>query len=298
MRLISWLASSLALACICVSGTDHTVAAAVMPLQQASTPAPLGPTTSSVPGPSTTSVGSKVWIGHNAEYEAFLRTAEIERTSNPKTGVTGGTRHAYFKPGGLAAGGALRNLGPGRYAGYFESYRSEVAAYRLDRILQLDMVPPTVERTYMGEKVSLQLWVENTKMLQQINEQKIPMPTTTLAWIRQVARQRVFDDLVANIDENATNLLFDDVWNMIKIDCSRCFTNVMTLPFEVGKSAIRIDRSFLDRVNALNRDTLQREIGDFVEGGAIDALLARRDDIVKKFEKLAKDKGEAQVFLP
>jgi len=43
---------------------------------------------------------------------------------------------------------------------------------------------------------------------------------------------------------------------------------------------------------------LKREIGDLVEGGAIDALLVRRNTIVKAFEKLAATKGEAQVFLP
>jgi hypothetical protein len=87
----------------------------------------------------------------------------------------------------------------------------------------------------------------------------------------------VYDNLVANIDENATNLMFDAQWNIVKVDCSRCFTNAMTEPFEIGKQANRIDRPFFERIKALTRDQLRKEIGDFVEGGAIDAMLARRE---------------------
>jgi hypothetical protein len=296
MRLLSCLTLSLALGSIGIATAHPTPAGAAVPLQQPS--APPSSATSPAPAASTAPVGAKVWIGRYAEYEGFLRTVEIDRVSGFKKGVTGKTRNAYFKPGALAAGGALRNIRPGRYDGYFESYKSEVAAYRLDRLLQLDLVPPTIERQYDGEPVSLQLRVENVKDLQDIKQRKIAVPSGSLAWIRQLARQRVFDDLVANIDENETNLLFDDQWNLIKIDCSRCFTNVMTEPFEIGKAVTIIDRPVFERVKALNRDTLQREIGAFVEGGAVDALLARRDDLVKKFEKLAKNKGEGQVFLP
>jgi hypothetical protein len=244
------------------------------------------------------SLGSKVWVGKYGEYEAFLRTADIDHVSGFKKGVTGKTRNAYFKPGGLAAGGALRNIQPGIYDGYFESYKSEVAAYHLDRLLQLDMVPPTVERRYDGEPVSLQLRVENVRDLQDLKKQNVAIPMSTLSYVKQLARQRVFDDLIADIDENETNLFFDAEWNMIKVDCSRCFTGTLRLVFDIPAKAAVIDRPFYDRLKALDRDTLKREIGDFVEGGAVDALLARRDDIVKRFEKLAKDRGERQVFLP
>jgi hypothetical protein len=242
---------------------------------------------------------SKIWIGRYAEIEDFLRTVDIDRLSNPKEGTTGGTRHAYFKAGSLFPEGALRNLGPGRYGGFFESYRSEVAAYKMDRLLQLDMVPPTVLRDYKGQMVSLQLWVPNIRLLKEINEKKITIPTT-LALIRQFSRQKVFDDLVGNLDENATNLAFDPVWNVIKVDHSRCFTSMGTMPFEVGaaKGVLRIDREFLDRVGALDKPTLQREIGAYVEAGAIDAMLLRRDAIVKGFDRLIQQKGAAQVILP
>ena len=186
-------------------------------------------------------------------------------------GNTGGTKFACFKPGGLAARGALRTLPPGRYDGFFESYKSEVAAYKLDRLLELDMVPPAVERRYNGDPVSLQLFAEDAKMLKEINEQKLRAPDSG-KWNYQLHRAYLFDDLVANIDENEGNLMFDPQWNFIKIDCSRCFTNMLVQPFEIGKKLNQIDRPFFERVKALDKATVRREIGDVVEGGAVDAI--------------------------
>jgi hypothetical protein len=236
---------------------------------------------------------SKIWVGRYQEFEEFLRTAEIERTTTASTGVLG-IKRAYFKPQGLAGSAALRSIRPGRYDGFWESYKGDLAAYRIDRLLELDMVPPTVERRYNGEMVSVQLWIQDTKMLSEVQKQNL-RPANLEPYNFQLRRQKVFHNLVGNIDPNQGNILFDPAWNVILIDFSRAFTNTQTLKFE----ATSIDRLFLDRIKALDRATLKREIDELVvESGAVDALLARRDSIVRAFDKLAKLKGASQVFLP
>ena len=267
--------------------TGLAAAPALLSFQQ---PAPAAAAAPAAQMPAPTS--SKTWVGRYAEFEEFLRTVEIERTTTVSTGVLA-IRRGYFKPGGLAASGALRNIRPGRYDGFWESYRSEVAAYKLDRLLELDMVPPTVERRYNGEMVSLQLWTSDMRMLGEIQEKKLRAPDID-AYNFQMRRLRVFQNLVGNLDPNQTNILFDPVWNVVLIDFSRAFTNTRALKFEVTY----IDRPFFDRMKSLDRDTLRREIGGFVEAGAVEATLARRDELVKAFEKLVKEKGEGQVFLP
>jgi hypothetical protein len=238
---------------------------------------------------------SKIWLGRNAEFEEFLKTAKIERTTGTGVGVLA-IRHGYFTPGSLAEGAAIRRIAPGRRDGFFESYKSEVAAYKMDRLLELDMVPPTVEARYENEPASLQLWVKNTRMLSEI--QKVGARDPDVArWNRNLHRAQVFDSLVGNIDPNAGNWLFDAAWNFFKIDCSRCFTDTATLQFDIKKTVKRIDRPFFDRIKALDRDVVRREIGDLLTAnGALPALFRRRDAIVKAFEELAKQSGEAQVF--
>jgi hypothetical protein len=246
---------------------------------------------------SVTLSSSRVWVGRYAEYEDFLRTADIERVESFKAGITGHTKHVFFKPGGLAPEGAMRDQRPGRYEGYFESYKSEAAAYKLDRLLQMDMVPPTVERTYNSQSVTMQLFVKNVKMLKDVNAENLHDPDGN-RWNRQVHRVYLFDDLVADIDENQTNLMFDPEWSFIKIDCSRCFTDMRKQPFEIGKLLNQIDRPFLERVKALDKAKVEQEIGNLVEVGAVDALMKRRDHIVKAFDKLAQKMGEAAVLVP
>ena len=239
---------------------------------------------------------SKVWIGHYEEYENYLKAAAFQRVEGINLGVTS-PHHAFFAPGGLAQGGAWKAIKPGNYDGFYESYKSEIAAYKLDRILELGMVPPTVERTYRGEAGSLQLWVENTRMLKQVLAAKDHADDQE-TWNVQVSRQRLFDDLTANTDDNQGNQLIDGAWNLILIDHSRAFTDTMVQPFEVGRTATRIDKRFFEKLKALDKATLQRELEPWLPTRGVPVLLARRDAIVKGFEKMAAQRGDAKVFTP
>jgi hypothetical protein len=249
------------------------------------------PLTASAPHEAPAASG-KGWIGHYAEYEEFLKTAPIERLADIPVGVTH-PRRAYFAPGGLAAGAAIKNLPPGFRSGFWESYKSEIAAYELDRLLGLDMVPPTVERRVEGNLVSVQLWVDGCRPIGEVDQSAPPDPAS---WNRQIYRQRVFDNLIANIDENAGNILVDPFWNMILIDHSRCFARD-AMPFE--KQMNRLDRPFFDKLKALDEATVMARLKPWVLGGGwVRELLKRRDKIVAHFEARVRDLGEDQVFVP
>jgi hypothetical protein len=251
------------------------------------------------PSAPTAPPSSKIWIGRYAEFEEYLRTAQIEGSERTPVGVLAPS-HSRFVAGGLAKGAAVKYVPPGIREGFFESYKSEIAAYKLDRMLELDMVPPTVERRVNGNYVSVQLWCEDVRTLKQILAANVKSPDVE-GWNRQVNRQKVFDDLVADIDDNQGNLLIDQAWNLIKIDHSRAFGNNLSIPFEVGnvsRGVNRIDRQFFDRIKALDKAAVKREIGNLLEGGSLDAMFSRRDTIVKAFEKLAAQKGANQVFTP
>jgi len=278
MGFIYWLAISLALSVNAGNASLSTQE------QQA---------TAAAPASTQEPTGVKVWVGRYGEFEEFISSAKIVRTKDVGTGVTH-PKHAYFEPGGLAEGAAVKPLPPKRQQGYFESYKSEIAAYKVDRLLDMDMVPPTVERKVDGDMASVQLWVENTRMLKEVDQKKEHAPNV-LKWNRQVYRQRAFDALIGNIDENATNILIDKDWTMVLIDHSRAFTNTTQIVFE--KELTFIDRPFFDKMKALTEADLQREIGSLLEPGTLGPMLKRRDQIVQIFEKRAAEKGEAQVFL-
>jgi Zn-finger domain-containing protein len=52
-----------------------------------------------------------------------------------------------------------------------------------------------------------------------------------------------------------------------------------------------------ERLKGLKKEDLDARLGQLVLDGS-QSILKRRDVIVERFEKLAKEKGEAVVFVP
>jgi hypothetical protein len=253
----------------------------LQPVQQAPAGAPAQAGTSTI-----------TWIGRHAEFEEFLRTAPIVRVQGIPSGVTG-PRHVFFAPGGLAAGAVIKTIRSSGVDAFFDSYRSEVAAYELDKLLGMDMVPPTVERTVGRDRVSMQLWVEGCVSYKSVIGKPRP---DALSWNRQIRRMIVFDNLVVNIDRNEGNMLIDPAINLILIDHSRTFDARRPLRMPYEKQMTVIDRPFFERLKALDQQTLEAHVGPWVDFGA-GPILRQRDAIVKKFEQLIKENGEANVIV-
>lgn len=239
------------------------------------------------------------WLGASDEIAEFIRRAPVQKVESIPIGVTRPQR-AILAPGGPIGSVVVKDLRPGRKGGYWESYQSEIAAYELDRILELNMVPPTVEKRVNGTLMSAQMFVERCVWLKELRAEQ---PPDVRSWNRQVHRQRVFDNLVANIDRNEGNLLVyrtprDSAdgktdWHLVLIDHSRCFTSTKKMPF----SMTHIDRPLFERLKALDKATLEARLGKLLVDG-VDSVLARRDAIVRHFEQLAATKGDSLVFLP
>jgi hypothetical protein len=237
--------------------------------------------------------GAKGWIGRQAEFEQYLKTAPIKEIKDVGSGVTR-PRRATFSTDSPFGRAIVKNLRPGVSQGYWESYRSEIAAYELDKILGLDMVPPTVERRIEGDLQSAQMWVEGCRLLRTVQGESAP---DTDRWNRQVWRQRVFDNLAANIDRNSGNLLIDSAWNLILIDHSRAFTSTRELPF--GDKMERVDRAFFEKVKTLDEAVLRERLLPWLRSRSeLAALLVRRELVVQRLEKLARERGESGVFVP
>ncbi len=171
--------------------------------------------------------------------------------------------------------------------GYFESYKSEVAAYELDKLLALNMVPPVVERRVNNELGAAIMWVEGVRSWESV--QPLPKPAT---WGFQLARMKMFDDLISNSDRNKGNLIVDNDWHIYLIDHSRAFVTDVKLPQELQN----IDRKLWDRMLALDQAGLEASMGKWLDTRQIGSLLKRRDAMKKKIDALVKQRGDTVFF--
>lgn len=231
------------------------------------------------------------WRGHEDAIEEFLRTAPIERFADIPVGVTKPKR-AYFAPGGRAGSMAWKPLPTGIVRGYAESYRSEIAAYRLSRLLDLHMVPPSVERKVGRITGAGIMWLDHVRPWDVQN----PPTRTGPRWSYQVSRMKLFDQLIGNIDRNRGNLLVDEDGHLFLIDHSRAFVRNHSLNGLEGPS--QVDRELWQRIDALTREELLAELTPWLTTFQIDAMLSRRDHMRVEIDEKVRTRGDVITFLP
>ena len=164
-----------------------------------------------------------------------------------------------------------------------DSWRYNVAAYRLDRLLDIGMTPPSVERSYQNRPSAFTWWVEDVLMDEAERIKTKAAAPDTMAWNRQMWVVRVFDQLIYNVDRNLGNLLIDKTWTVWMIDHSRAFRLIEKL--RSPESVTRCDRTVFEKLKALDEKTLKNVMGDYLTGPEIRTLLARRNELVALLEK-------------
>jgi hypothetical protein len=229
------------------------------------------------------------WVGRYAEMEAHLRSADVVRLEDIGTGVTR-PRRAYVVPETPFASLTWKVLPPGRLRGYSESYKSEIAGYELDKLLDLRMVPPAVERVIDGETGAAIMWIDGTTSVADLGGKMPSGPQ----FGRPIRRMQLFDNLIGNPDRNAGNILIDASSHVILIDHSRAFVGDRRLPFDFE----RVDAALWTKVKALTREQLSGALAPWLDAGRIDAMLERRRAIAARVDDLVKRRGASAVIIP
>ncbi len=237
-------------------------------------------------------VSAKIWLGKAPEMEEYLKTAEIVKIEDVGRGVTNPKR-AHLAPGGPFESMAWKPLRPGMYSGFWESYKAEIAAYEIDKLLGLDMVPPTVERRVKGDLGAAIMWIAPTQSFKDLGGPPGAPPKHFDSWNRQMVKAKMFDNLIGNRDPNLGNWLKDPAWNLILVDHSRALT---TIKDNVHKFT-RVDALLWEKMKGLTDESLTAAVGQWLGKGEIKAILERRDRMQKDIDKLVKDLGEAAVFM-
>ena len=233
------------------------------------------------------------------QLEIFLREAKITAMAETETGITRPskstletselTHPALFKTVDILKRGTTRFPDGSTEFNFQDSWKFEVAAYELDKMIGLDMIPATVERRYKGDRGSMQWWIDDARSELDRANDRIPYPDPS-AWAKMLYNMRLFDALIYNVDRNATNILISPDWRICLIDHSRSFRDNKELRAPEGLT--RFSRSLLDGIRRLDQDMLKERLNDYLTPFQIRGILARRDLILEHAAKFVAERGE------
>jgi hypothetical protein len=221
--------------------------------------------------------------------ERWLTEAEVVNIEDLDTGVTephkvtlskdGVQLRAVFKEVSTDESGAYDRRAAVNTSDRFEY---ELAAYQLDRMLGLDLVPVTVKRTIKNRRGVLQFWIDNSINVRRMLEQK-KQPAGLCPAAPQYNLMNVFDVLTANSDRTQENALWTQDWMLVLIDHTRAFRTLSTNPTLLYKGAVQVPPALAERLKRLDRETLQARLGPYIQRRQIDALLKRRDRLLNQY---------------
>ena len=239
----------------------------------------------------------------DVEKEKFLRSAKIVSVEAIGHGVTKPVK-AELELDGVKHSAQIQVVNKslpdffaqdGTRAPMMDSWRFNVAAYKIDRLLNLGMVAVAAPRIHAAKPAAFSWWVDNVMFEEVDRVKQKATPPDTADFDKQIAVSRVFDELIINIDRNLSNMLITKSWKVALIDHSRSFNTYNGI--RNTENLTRCSRALLDKLKTLGIGPLAAAVGKHLTRAESLAVLARRDRIVEYFVKLAKEKGEENVLF-
>jgi hypothetical protein len=163
-----------------------------------------------------------------------------------------------------------------------KGFYPDIAAYRLDRLLDLDMVPVTALRAVNKTEGSLQFLPE--KASDEAQRSKSGRGTSArcdLPW--QWEAMYVFDVLIYNEGRSLERMLYDPSrWSLILIEHERAFKNAKGRPPHLKNAPIKVSDGWRAALVELSDDELAAQFSDVLDKRRLKALAARRDQLLAR----------------
>jgi len=238
----------------------------------------------------------------DAAIEAFLTKAKVVSIRDIGTGTTK-SRRATLSDGTLTHDAHVQIVDEQKTdraarsidKNFLDSYRYNIAAYRLARHVGLRNVPPSIERVIDGSRAAVTWWIDDVLMDEKERKEKNTTGPDPVRTGRLIRTMHIWDELIHNTDRNQGNIIWARDWSLWLIYHTRSFQPIDELmkPGEV----IACEASLLKALRGLTEAGIAKAVGDSLTRPEIRATLERRDLIVKQLDALIAKNGEAAVIF-
>ncbi len=222
------------------------------------------------------------------EADRFVRRARV--VAMRSVGGQTRARQAILRLGRETRRAIWKTVGgddPYTHSRGFDSYRHEVAAYELDRVLGLGLVPATTERRVGDRTGSLQLWVEQARSVEPGARELIRGEARS-----HVAQLRMLRALMGS--EPTSEVLVAPDGAVYTIDHAEAFS----LEDEpTGRPLERFSKKGLQALEGLTRPVLESAVGRWLTDEEMEALWSRRAGLLEWASSARARRGEA-AFIP
>jgi len=228
------------------------------------------------------------------EIEAFLKTAPVVAVKKDATSGRTNPWKITLGDGTVTMQGMFKRIHAPWPNPMVDSYKYELAAYELNKLLGLDIVPPTVEREVEGFKGSLQYFVPDC-MSEADRERLRLQPPDLKAFLNRLDEIKVFEILVKEpcLDKDDT-LIQQPGWKVYRVDFAEAFAPYPGLPADCPVN--RCPRRLFERLRKTARQVVADYLKPYLSEKEIDAICERKKKMIARLEGLMKTEGERNVL--
>jgi len=161
------------------------------------------------------------------------------------------------------------------------NFYPDVAAYRLDRLINLEMVPVAMRRELDGVDGSLRFnpknWIDEFKRQEEGSGGSAWCPLA-----EQWNAMFVFDVLTYNEGRTGRSILYDlDFWQLMLVAHGDAFSTRKGVPARLKAVPIEVGQGWKDALSALTEDVLQQDLGDVLDHKRMRAMITRGEALVE-----------------
>ena len=161
-----------------------------------------------------------------------------------------------------------------------DHFMPELAAYKLDRMLGLGMVPVTVRRQIDGQQGTLQFVPADTMTERERVADGVGR-VTPCPLGKQVRAMYVFDALIGNPARTPSTMLFSpDDWLLMLVDHENSFGAETDRPAYLKEIELAIGEQWRMALLEIDDETLRTNLGDVLDKRRLAALSKRRDAMI------------------